>query len=152
MRCAQTVVSDFATPWTVANQALLFMGFSRQEYQSRLSCPSSEYLPERGIEFTSLTTPAMAGKFFITLAILEALVLVDLLFNHYMIYYLITSTHYLMVMCQVWGVCRLVISALWLRERLNSQWRDINHHLCLALCYIYARETVTLDFRDQEGI
>ena len=99
MCCAQTVVSDFAAPWTVANQAPLFMGFPRQQYWSRLSFPSSGYLPERGIESTSLTTPALAGKFFTIRATLEALVLVDLLFNHYMIYYLITSTHYLMVMC-----------------------------------------------------
>ena len=30
----------FATPWTVACQAPLSMGFSRQEYWSGLSCPS----------------------------------------------------------------------------------------------------------------
>ena len=29
----------FATPWTVAHQAPLSMGFSRQEYWSRLPCP-----------------------------------------------------------------------------------------------------------------
>ena len=31
--------SDSATPWTVACQALLFMGFSRQEYCSGLPFP-----------------------------------------------------------------------------------------------------------------
>ena len=31
----------FATPWTVARQAPLPMGFSRQEYKSGLPCPSS---------------------------------------------------------------------------------------------------------------
>ena len=30
----------FATPWTVAHQAVLSMGFSGQEYWSGLSCPS----------------------------------------------------------------------------------------------------------------
>ena len=29
----------FVTPWTVARQAPLSMGFSRQEYWSGLSCP-----------------------------------------------------------------------------------------------------------------
>ena len=29
-----SVVSDSATPWTVAHQVPLFMGFSRQEYRS----------------------------------------------------------------------------------------------------------------------
>jgi len=31
-------VQLFATPWTVAHQALLSMGFSRQEYWSQLPC------------------------------------------------------------------------------------------------------------------
>ena len=29
----------FVTPWTVAHQALLSVGFSRQEYWSGLPCP-----------------------------------------------------------------------------------------------------------------
>ena len=40
----------FATPWTVAYQALPSMGFSRQEYWSGLPFPSSEDLPGPGIE------------------------------------------------------------------------------------------------------
>ena len=37
-----------ATPWTVARQAPLSMGFSRQEYWSRLLCPPSGDLPDPG--------------------------------------------------------------------------------------------------------
>ena len=40
----------FATPWTVARQAPLSMGFSRQEYWSRLPFPSPGDLPDTGIE------------------------------------------------------------------------------------------------------
>ena len=40
----------FATPWTVACQARLSMGFSRQEYWSGLPVPSSGDLPNPGIE------------------------------------------------------------------------------------------------------
>ena len=40
----------FATPWTVAYQAPLSMGFSRQEYWSGLPFPSPGGLPEPGIE------------------------------------------------------------------------------------------------------
>ena len=40
----------FAIPWTVAPQVPLFMGFSRQEYWSRLSFPSPRDLPNPGIE------------------------------------------------------------------------------------------------------
>ena len=35
----------FATPWTVAHQAPLSVGFSRQEYWSGLPCPSPGNLP-----------------------------------------------------------------------------------------------------------
>ena len=40
----------FKTPWTVAYQAPLSMGFSRQEYWSGLSFPSTGDLPNPGIE------------------------------------------------------------------------------------------------------
>ena len=39
MLCCFSCVWLFATPWTVACQAPLSMGFSWQEYQSRLPCP-----------------------------------------------------------------------------------------------------------------
>ena len=44
----------FATPSTVARQAPLSMGFSRQEYWSGLPFPSPEDLPDPGIEPRSL--------------------------------------------------------------------------------------------------
>ena len=45
----------FATPWTVAHQAPLSMGFSRQECWSGLSCLFSRDLPEPGIKPSSPT-------------------------------------------------------------------------------------------------
>ena len=51
------------TPWTVARQAPLSMGFSRQEHWSRLPFPS---LPNSGTEPTSLVSPVLAGSFFTT--------------------------------------------------------------------------------------
>ena len=56
----------FATPWTVAHQTPLSMGFSRQEYWSGLPCPPPGDLPNPGIEPMSLMSPALAGKFFTT--------------------------------------------------------------------------------------
>ena len=53
----------FATRWTVAHQAARSMGFSRQEYWSSLPFPAPEDLPDPGIG--SLTSPALAGKFFL---------------------------------------------------------------------------------------
>ena len=43
-------VQLFATPWTIAWQAPLSMGFSRQEYWSGLPFPSPGDLPKPGIE------------------------------------------------------------------------------------------------------
>ena len=37
-------------PWTLALQAPLSMGFSRQEYWHKLPFPSPGYLPDPGIE------------------------------------------------------------------------------------------------------
>ena len=56
----------FVTLWTVAHQALLSMGFSRQEYWSGLPCPPSGALPDPGIKPASLMSPALAGRFFTT--------------------------------------------------------------------------------------
>ena len=47
---ACSVVSDSVTPWTVACQAPLSMGFSRQEYWSGLPFPSAGDLPDPGIK------------------------------------------------------------------------------------------------------
>ena len=44
----------FVTPWTVAHQAPLAMGFSRQEYWSGLPCPSPGDLSEPGIKMSLL--------------------------------------------------------------------------------------------------
>ena len=54
----------FVTLWAVAHQAPLSMGFSRQEYWSGLPCPSPGDLPNLGTEPASLTSPALAGRFF----------------------------------------------------------------------------------------
>ena len=48
----------FATLWTVACQAPLFMGFSRQEYWNGLPFPSPGDLPGPGIEPGSLALKA----------------------------------------------------------------------------------------------
>ncbi|KAM7239638.1 hypothetical protein CapIbe_009133, partial [Capra ibex] len=51
-------VQLFATPWTVARQAPLFMGFSRQEYWSGMSFPTPGHLLNPGIEPMYPATPA----------------------------------------------------------------------------------------------
>ena len=50
MVCAYSLSHVFLTPWTVAHQASLSMGFSRQEHWSGLPFPSPGDLPSPGIE------------------------------------------------------------------------------------------------------
>ena len=50
----------------LADQDLLSMGFSRQEYWSELPIPTQRYLPDSRIESESLTSPALAGRFYTT--------------------------------------------------------------------------------------
>ena len=61
--CMLSPVQLFVTPWTVAHQAPLSMGFSRQEYWSGLPFPPPGDLPDPGIKPASLTSPALAGGF-----------------------------------------------------------------------------------------
>ena len=65
-------VQLFVTSWTVARQAPLSMGFSRQEYRSGLPCPPPGDLPNLGIKPASLMSPALAGGFFTISATWEA--------------------------------------------------------------------------------
>ena len=51
---------SFVTPYTIAPQAPLSVGFSRQEYWSGLPFPSPGDLPDPGIEPVS----CIAGGFF----------------------------------------------------------------------------------------
>ena len=60
------VKSDFGIPSTVAHQAPLSMGFSREEYWSVFPCPPPGDLPNPGIKPTSLLSPVLAGGFFIS--------------------------------------------------------------------------------------
>ena len=55
------------SPWTVACQAPLSMGFSRQKYWSGLPCPPLGDLPNPEIEPVSLMMfPTLAGESFVT--------------------------------------------------------------------------------------
>ena len=72
--CAELLQSfqTLLTLWTVALQAPLPKGFSRQEHWSGLSCLLPEDLSNPGIEPTSLTSSALAGGFFTTSASWES--------------------------------------------------------------------------------
>ena len=64
----------FMIPWTIACQAPLSMGFSRQEYYSGLPFPTPRDLLDPEIKPMSLISPALVGGFFITSVIWEVLI------------------------------------------------------------------------------
>ena len=67
----------FAVPRTVAFQAPLSMGFSRQVYWSGLPRPALGDLPNPGIKPASLRSPALAGRFFATSVTREAFIYIN---------------------------------------------------------------------------
>ena len=62
--CAQSrgYVQLFMTPWTVAHQAPLSMGFSRQEYWNELLFPPPGVVLIPGIKLSSPVSPAKVGS------------------------------------------------------------------------------------------
>ena len=62
----------FVTPWTVACQAPLSKGFSKQEYWSGLPCAPPGDLPHPGIKPVSPYISCIGRGFFITRATWEA--------------------------------------------------------------------------------
>ena len=59
-------VRFFATPWTVAHQALLSIGFPKQEYWSGLPFPPPGNPPDPGIKPALPASPVLAGGFLTT--------------------------------------------------------------------------------------
>ena len=51
----------FATPWTVAFQAPLSIGYPREEYWSELPLPPPDHLPDSGIKLLSTVSAVLAG-------------------------------------------------------------------------------------------
>ena len=73
-------VQLFVVLWTIARQASLSMGFSRQEYWSGLPFPLPGDLPNPGIKPASLISPALVGRFFTPSATWEVRPYIWLLF------------------------------------------------------------------------
>ena len=72
--CACSMLSHFScvqlfeTPWTIACQAPLSLGFSRKGYWSGLPCPPPGAFSNAGIEPVPFRSPLLAGGFFNTSA------------------------------------------------------------------------------------
>ena len=64
--CVLRLVQHFVTPWTVACQAPLSMGFLRKEYWSGLPFPPPGHVPDPGVKPTSPVSSALTRGFFTT--------------------------------------------------------------------------------------
>jgi len=72
----------FETLWTVACQASLSMGFSRQEHWNGLPCSPPGDLPHPRVKPAFLMSPALAGGFFTASTTWEALSQVGNCYNY----------------------------------------------------------------------
>ena len=92
----------FAIQRTVAHQAPLSMEFSRQEWWSDLPCLPPRDFPNPGIKSASVTSPALAGWFFIPLAHLGSPAMICRCFS--------LAKPYL-TLCDSWtGACQVSLS------------------------------------------
>ena len=64
--CVCSVMSDSATPRSIAHQVPLSVEFSRQEHWSGLPFPPTEALLDPGVEPVSPESPALGDGFFTT--------------------------------------------------------------------------------------
>ena len=95
-------LQHFATLWTVAGQAPLSLGFSRQEYCSELPCPLPGDPPNPGMELMSLMYPVWVGGFFTTSATWEAHIKLSPLFFMIILFslcYIFLSAYFILHCC-----------------------------------------------------
>ena len=126
-------VQLLATPWTVARQAALSMGFPRQEYWSGLPCPPPGDLPNPGIKPASLMSPALADGFPTSGATWEAPKYHVLTLFNPMDCSLPGSSVYRDSPCKNTIVgCHSFLQGIFLTQELNPgllYWRQILYHL-----------------------
>ena len=103
-----------ATQETVARQAPLSLGFSRQEYESGLPCSPPGHLLDPENESLSLMSPALASGFFTTSATWEA--------------------PSVMITCQKEIMARLYLGVMCFEFSLDERylWEAKNNFMCLC--------------------
>ena len=115
-------MSDSVTPWTVAHQTPLSMGFSRQEYWSGLPFPSPGDLLHPGIKPRS---PALQADFSIRLTSLHMIISSSI---HYFILLIICLLTWQVVIDLVkWRICMLLCPP-------SVPTQGLNPHLLGSTC------------------
>ena len=120
---AHSFMSDSATPWTIAHQAPLSMGYHKQEWWSWLPLPPSGDLPDPGIEHISGSC-CIGRRILYHGAIREAL---DRLWNT------LKQKPWVSYLMQFNNVTVIVNRALPFRNLLSNQREDSDpSHLCFS--------------------
>ena len=127
----------FAMSWTIAHQAPVSTGLSRQECWSGLPLPSPGDLSNPGMEPMSPVSPALAGKFFYHCATWEALLYTKYYLNALLLLSLtviIWDKYYYYTIVQ-WRKLRLSVT-IWPKfkvQTLYSKVQSLNHTVMLSL-------------------
>ena len=116
--CACSVISIMSNSvmlWTVAHQAPLSMGFSRQEYWSGLPCPPSGDLPDSGIKPASLKFPALVDRFFTTSATSNTEI----------------NRLHMLSLPKIYRILRTYVMPLWFCGKIQSIYQSALQHICV---------------------
>ena len=113
--CMLSCVWLFVTLWTVAHQASLSIGFSRQEHWSEFPLLSPKDLPDPQIEHASPVSPALADRFFTHWAIGKPIEFTAICFKCLnLLYFWHTLIDFLKLwflknlysLCPYWNICK----------------------------------------------
>ena len=147
-------VQLLVTPWTIAHQASLSMGFSKQEYWSELPCPTPGDLPDPGIKPMSLISPALAGRFFTSSTTLGAHFPLHAKIYLQKLYIFKQVPHWLFPSFSaeaiinfnyIWQLNRNLNKSCFLK--LNYKWRKINWQ-----CVMYLTWSVSISYSTMRSL
>jgi len=136
-------VQFFPTLWTIAHQAPLSMGSSRQEYWSGLPCSSPGDLLNLGMEPVSLKSLALAGSFFTTRQLGSPVLLYSV------VNYSCKQKYHFICLLSVeseWKGCCFSLPSIWaevsvceMEELKKRTIPNVYLYICLCLCIcVYA--------------
>ena len=128
--CACSVASvmfDSAIPWTVAHQAGLSMGFSRQEYWDGLPCPPLGDFLTQGSNPSLLCLLHWPNSFFLVVVIIIRL--------HYLIIGLIIN--FIQIYNHVSSIFQVFLIIITIRNIINIMTQYISTGICVTLRAVY---------------
>ena len=133
--CMLSNIWLFVSPWTVDHQAPLSMGFSRQEYGVGCHFFLQGIFATQGLHSCLLTSPALAGRFFITASLGKPWCC-----HEYIHISLSKCIHYIYIIYRycisaIFKIYSINLKRQWKKEKaLTEQWSAYiltSHDMCL---------------------